>query len=277
MIEIFRTRCDTDLICWNTAKIREKLENDIEFSNLVERDDAYRVTPTLLVLYDFSKAPLEGVYKSVAFDNERGIVATRKSTKSLINEYMKHTIFNLTHTKWIHYKLNLHHSQVLSQGRYSYFSLKGHSKSSADWVALHQMQHLKKHHDQSSFVSKDGIVFHFEHEFIDVKNNLGESIAANRMMCELFEESASQLGYVVKPESNCIGSLATNWDYGRADLIELAQEVDVVQSLEEIHDERTRKTLQIIRDDLGADLGYSIKDDVKFIEKRLKRVEYNLD
>lgn len=274
MTNIFKMTLDHDLKCWNRNKIRESFFIDHRLDELFTIDNDYKMTPAVVVLYNFSDQQIAGCYNSVVFDLSCGIVVTTQTTKHIVNEYVRQNILSFTQSKQMHQQLNIKRYHVLSYGNYSYFSLNGYSKKIVDWVALHQMNDFSFIHNQSSFSSKSGIVFHFEQDFSYVKAHLGKSIAVNYLSCLVTERFVSEMGFSIKHKMGDESNLGLDWDYGQADIISSVDSTLTQDFIDNIVEEELIFMKRLLESE------YDIKctlSDMKVFRTRVNKRKYRWD
>lgn len=232
---------EPDLKCWNKDKLRRSIFKDPRIEDVVHIDNKYEVVPTMIAMYNFQEKPLAGLYQTVIFDRDKGIILTTKNSRQLMNQFVRTKSLNFSHSRLIQEKLAIHERHALCLGNYSYFSIQGYSKQTADWVSLHQVTQMELIHDQSSFICDLGLIFHFEKDYLALKRNVIQSLSANRVVLNDAENLGKELGYKLIVQKSLVNSLVHNANY-RNEALEIKGLEKLV--LPSLWDDQEFKTLQ---------------------------------
>lgn len=130
----YRDLVDTD--------IRRLYNEDKEFRQHCCIDNHYEIrVQSTLAIFDFSKQPLGGKYKSLVLDIDKKFVLSTQSTRQIINTiYLTIALGGHYFQRLVAKELKQKYRNVISLGYSAFFSLKGHSTGNTHWIALHWMK-----------------------------------------------------------------------------------------------------------------------------------------
>ena len=77
---------------WSKDLTKWRIENDSQLEQYIKHDNKYRLNKNTLAVYEFKQNPILGKYKAVAFDLNRGIVLSQKSTHAMMQGLMRHAV-----------------------------------------------------------------------------------------------------------------------------------------------------------------------------------------
>lgn len=77
---------------WSKDLTKWRIENDAQLAQYITYDNKYRLNKNTLAVYEFKQNPILGKYKAVAFDLNRGIVLSQKSTHAMMQGLMRHAV-----------------------------------------------------------------------------------------------------------------------------------------------------------------------------------------
>ena len=157
-----------------------------------------------LAFFDFSKNPIMGKYRSLIFDLKDGLVLTKQSTRSISNTLYHYVLVGgQFYQKSTSKSLKHKYMNVISTGTGAFFSLKGHSTSNTDWIALHFLKdyHYSKNKISFTTVSLGGLKLKFTYHDIKrhILDRLRESLHHNLQVRSTLFSHIELLGISYSP------------------------------------------------------------------------------
>ncbi len=168
--------------------IKKKVGKEKELESYISEDSSYCVNPNMFALYDFKKEPLLGKYQSVIVDRKEGIVLSKRSSKAHFHDLLKYKLLmGLTFQKEIARRLGYKDRHVISTGKLAYFSIRGYTKASNDWVSLHLMddyQILGNRSIRFKSIELNGVTytFTFANCCRHIRSKIAESLRHNNVV-----------------------------------------------------------------------------------------------
>ena len=166
---------------------------EADFRKAVVVQDKYEITVQhTLAVFDFSKTPLDGVYKTIIFDLKHGVIVTKRSSKCVMNSiYYNLALGGQYFQKEIKNHLNHKYLNVISLGYYAFFSLKAHSNCNTHWIAMHHVRKYKHYPQEEivkfSYAGIDAYKITFNEVKSHIHERIAKSICHNRTVMKLVE------------------------------------------------------------------------------------------
>lgn len=267
----------------NQKDLKRLYKEDEEFKAHFTVNNNYCIDiATTVAIFDFSKDPISGKYKSLVLDLNEKLVLTTQSSNKIINT-IYHNIalggqaFQNLVSRLNHYK----YRNIISLGHSAYFSMKGHSNCNTSWVALHLFEKFN-HSKKDKTISFESIKLNnmtFDITLHDVKrhvvNRLRDGLHHNIMVRDLLESHLTEVLYLqVKPidartfKSILYTSDLINHNYVHPELV-------LTNVAEELCDNYITRTYQtVMMEQFGEKLNCFLQD-LKAIMPKVKRDRYN--
>ena len=180
---------------WSKKIIESCILEDKDLKPYLHEDSTYALNPHLLALYNFAQTPIAGKYKSVIFDQRKGIVLSKRCSRQLVHElFKKKLLFGASLQKHINEMLGFKYHHVISVWQHAYFSLNGYFDQNTDWISLHQMQDYQVKGNELKFISNSGHEFKFKNCQRHLPQRIGESITHNWILGKIIKESFREMG-----------------------------------------------------------------------------------
>ncbi|CAM3152645.1 hypothetical protein SAMN04487792_0565 [Lactobacillus bombicola] len=129
---------------WSKQLLQERIEKDKVVEQYLIRTNTYLLNANTLAIYEFQQQPFLGIYKSVIFDCQEGIILCQQSSSTLITTFAQKALLGgLEFQRELADKLNLKGHNVIATGNLAYFSLQSYNSSNVDSIALHQISKFK--------------------------------------------------------------------------------------------------------------------------------------
>lgn len=180
---------------WSKKFIKTNILNDEELKPYLCEDSTYAINPHLLALYNFALEPIAGKYKTIIFDQRKGIILSKRCSRQLVHElFNKKLLFGANLQRHIHEMLGFKYHHVISVWQHAYFSLNGYFDQNTDWISLHQMQDYQINGKEIDFITKTGDKFKFVDCQRYLSQRIGESITHNWILGKILKESFREMG-----------------------------------------------------------------------------------
>ena len=186
---------------WSKDLTKRRIENDAQLAQYITYDNKYRLNKNTLAVYEFKQNPILGKYKAVAFDLNRGIVLSQKSTHAMMQGLMRHAVHcDMIWQRMLAREAGVDIYQGIVMYNVLYFSMHAFSGNFfTDWICLHWIKdfHVKRH-DQAIFnsitLNENGLVYNFA--FDSPKPNLtkiiGQYLFHNHYYSDLYYQHMLQ-------------------------------------------------------------------------------------
>ncbi|QNQ80539.1 hypothetical protein [Lactobacillus sp. PV034] len=180
---------------WSKEKVKRAIVKQAGSLARMHEDSTYSINPQMIALYDFSQEPLLGKYQTVIFDQERGIVLSRKSSRQLVHDFFRNKLlFGASFQKHINEMLGFKYHHIISVWQTAYFSLNGYFDQNTDWISLHHISDYQVNKQEISFITTVGYRFEFNNCCRHLPARLGEGITHNWILGQIIKESLHELG-----------------------------------------------------------------------------------
>lgn len=165
------------------------------WQQFVTIDSHYRIQPTTMLVYDFSRQPLNGSINSVIIDQTAGIVLSSARARRLFMNFMKNRVFNSYFQVGCRQALGYRHNHALSFGNLCFMSAFGQrSTEPSDWVGLHYMQDYQLLKTGCQFRCPSGYTFLLDTVPRHFSKALSEVITHNCLARTLIEQAMTESG-----------------------------------------------------------------------------------
>lgn len=181
---------------WSKELTKRRIENDSQLEQYIKYDNKYRLNKNTLAVYEFKQNPILGKYKAVAFDLNRGIVLSQKSTHAMMQGLMRHAVHcDMIWQRMLAREAGVDIYQGIVMYNVLYFSMHAFSGNFfTDWI---KDFHVKRH-DQAIFnsiaLNENGLVYNFA--FDSPKPNLtkiiGQYLFHNHYYSDLYYQHMLQ-------------------------------------------------------------------------------------
>lgn len=191
---------------WSKEFIKEHVGRDEQLTAYLSYNSSYQVNANMLALYQFQKEPLLGKFKTVVIDCQEGIVLSKRSSRSLINELLKTQLLaGLAFQKEIARRLNYKAHYVLATGRLAYFSTHGYLAGDTDWLSLHQMVDYqvgpaRALHFKSTQLNGINYTFSFTDCGRYIKKKVSDSLYYNYVVYQLVSSQFEHWGWQLQKQ-----------------------------------------------------------------------------
>lgn len=184
---------------WSKEKVKHLVVGNPELEEYVTVEPKYCLNKNTIILYNFSDKPLVGIYKSVIFDIEKGIVLSQRSPRQIAQDFVKNILISgLSFSKALMKELGIKYHHVISLGHTAYFSLKGYTQVQTDWAGLHHIADYRP--TAKGLVITSTKINNYQYNFIfcdhaaQIMTRLRESLYHNAVTHELLHEYLFELG-----------------------------------------------------------------------------------
>lgn len=179
---------------WSIQDIYQKVEKLPEIVEYTTINSHYEMNViSSMALWDLSKMPLKGRYRSLIFDIEEGLVLCKQSSRQLINRLVADKCCGgfLFQTK-AHSLLGLNELHTISLGQAAFFAIHGYSRHNTCWLNLGLFKKAKICRKRQmitfSSVKIKSCVYHltFKAKNLDIEKSLDDGIFYARTVAKSF-------------------------------------------------------------------------------------------
>lgn len=187
--------------CLNTSKYKDVVITSSYLLNkginlLFSKDD-FEVDNEIIALLDVSKMPRMITGNTIVIHEEFGIFFVKRTTKQLMNEFVKFNKVGFLLSKSLMKYFNLKRNIPMVFGYCSYMPMSGGSRNCTDWIALHWLNDARQYGTHAKFKTDTGLVIQMDFP----NGNLHDRV---HDVCFLSEHQIETLNSIVSKGNMCM-------------------------------------------------------------------------